>query len=253
MEKNLDIYWTVHRPPEDFTFSGIYSPVNFLGEAEILKLRNYRFPKRRYEWLSGRWALKNLVRLSFKEFADLHLKEIEVANEPAGAPYILIKGERIPGLQVSLSHRGGLTAAAALNAQETRLGIDLELPEPRPRCFVEDYFTDNEITFFQMASEPYRATLVNLFWSIREAFLKGEGIGLRLDTRCLEVRLAAAYLSSKNISDHKWESYELLDLRQDTKLYSGFWQADQEKILTIFWKNQLEKSLPGNLIEIKTD
>ena len=251
MEKNADIYWTIYKTPEDFSFTGIFSPALFLSEKENEKLQDYRFPKRRFEWLSGRWALKNLIRLSFSEYANLALKEIEIANEPGGAPFILLHGERIHDLKVSLSHRGGLAAAAVIRCPESRLGIDLELPEPRPRCFIEDYFTANEINFLEFASEPYRNTLVNLFWSAREAFLKGEGIGLRVDTRCLEVRLEANFLSIKNFSDHKWMPFELFDLREKPYRYSGFWQADAEKVLTIFWNNQIRKRSSCNLYEIK--
>ena len=209
--------------------------------------------KRRFEWLSGRWALKNLIRLSFPDYWQLNLKDIEISNEAGGAPYILLRGEVHSELAVSISHRGQMAAAAAARCEGARLGIDLELSESRPNSFIEDYFTPNEIAQLKGIPEPEKTILVNLFWSAREAFLKGERIGLRLDTRCLEVKLDSELLFDQKYMDTEWKPFDVLDQREHPARYSGFWQADQERVLTLVWANRAGKHVSGNLCEVKIE
>lgn len=146
-----------------------------------------RFPKRRREWLLGRWTAKNLLRQCDPACAGLALADIAVENEPAGAPYLLIQaGERWPG-SLSLSHRGDL-AVCALTLQPGRsVGIDLEKVEPRTEEFILDYFTPAEIERIAAGSPELHERWVALTWSIKEALLKLAGIGLRLDTRKIEL------------------------------------------------------------------
>jgi 4'-phosphopantetheinyl transferase len=146
-----------------------------------------RFPKRRREWLLGRWTAKNLLRLCDPACAGLSLADITVENEPAGAPYLLIKaGQRWPG-SLSLSHRDDL-ALCALTLQPGRsIGIDLEKIEPRSEEFILDYFTPAEIERIAACPPEQHERWVALTWSIKEAMLKLAGIGLRLDTRKIEL------------------------------------------------------------------
>jgi 4'-phosphopantetheinyl transferase len=146
-----------------------------------------RFPKRRREWLLGRWTAKNLLRLCDPACAGLPLDSITVENEPAGAPYLLIQtGVRWPG-SLSLSHRDDLAACALTLEPGRSTGIDLEKVETRSEEFILDYFTQAEIERIAACPPEQHERWVALTWSIKEALLKLAGIGLRLDTRKIEL------------------------------------------------------------------
>jgi 4'-phosphopantetheinyl transferase len=68
------------------------------------------------------------------------------------------------------------------------LGIDLEIVEPRTDRFVTDFFTVREADHVLglPAGEP-RDEAANLIWSAKEAALKLQQVGLRADTRTVEV------------------------------------------------------------------
>jgi 4'-phosphopantetheinyl transferase len=115
------------------------------------------------------------------------LDSITVENEPAGAPYLLIQaGQRWPG-SISLSHRDDLAVCALSPEPGRSIGIDLEKVEPRSEEFILDYFTPAEIERIATCLPEQHERWVALTWSIKEALLKLAGIGLRLDTRKIEL------------------------------------------------------------------
>ena len=79
----------------------------FLSDPEIQKFSSLRFPKRRGEWLLGRWAAKRLVQ-SISPYQDYRLKEIEICNASEGAPFILRPGGEV--LPDSLAIQAGWAA-----------------------------------------------------------------------------------------------------------------------------------------------
>jgi len=173
----VEIAWmrcdSVGAPPEDF-----------LSDAELQKLAQMRFLRRREEWLLGRWTAKRLLVAAVPALAGTLPIKWTISNEADGQPYVLIGDQRLAGC-LSISHRGGQAVCAWTSAQGVGLGIDLERIEPRSPAFVSDYFTAAEQkTLIAGAARERDAVLV---WSAKEAMLKALGKGLRLDTRAVEV------------------------------------------------------------------
>jgi 4'-phosphopantetheinyl transferase len=174
------IYWTLARPAWDEA----NPPDDFLAEPEKKRLSELRFQKRRADWLRGRWTAKNLLLLADPSCSSLPIQAIQVANEPEGAPYLLINGgQRYSGI-LSISHCGPYALCAL---SDSRMGCDLEHIERRSDIFIEDFFTRAEVQIMRESPEPLHTTLANLIWSMKEAVLKSIGKGLRLDTRMVEV------------------------------------------------------------------
>ena len=90
-------------------------------------------------------------------------------------------------LPISISHRSESGLAATPAQRALRIGADLEIIAPRDAALVRQFFTDREADLVE-ASPAGRDTLVARIWSAKEAVLKLLGLGLRLDTRALEVR-----------------------------------------------------------------
>ncbi len=177
MAKSI-IYWLVssEKPPE---------PSDFLSPREHYVLAEKRFPKRRTEWLNGRWAAKCLLCASHLRLRAVPFKQIEIENTIEGIPYAVLNGQMLEG-SLSLSHRDQVAFCAVTFEPLLYVGADIERIEPRSAEFIADYFTASEAGF--ICSNPLESHfLASLMWSAKEAMLKALGKGLRLDTRQVEV------------------------------------------------------------------
>jgi 4'-phosphopantetheinyl transferase len=181
---------------------------SWLGPGERDVLRGFRIPKRREDWRLGRWTAKRalagtpwLSELTSRagaaagrtnrsgvydagQFASLSRVEIRAAED--GAPEAALDGVELP-VSLSLSHSEG-RALAAVAAEELAIGCDIELVESRSSEFVHDYFTPAERAAIDAAGPDRRALAATLMWSAKESALKALRVGLRFDTRSVEVR-----------------------------------------------------------------
>ena len=69
------------------------------------------------------------------------------------------------------------------------LGCDIERVEPHSDLFLADYFTLAEQSLVLGAPQGERNRLLALLWSAKESLLKALHLGLRVDTRSVEVSL----------------------------------------------------------------
>lgn len=148
-----------------------------LSQRERAFFETLRFPKRRTEWLGGRFALKQLTA-RVCNIADL--SQIEVLPQPSGKPVLLAEGEPAK-LAFSITHSRGY-AVAAVSAQEDFLGIDLEKTEHRLDAWADGFFHPSELT---QRTDAFLTAL----WTQKEALVKLLGTGLSLnsyDVRCVD-------------------------------------------------------------------
>lgn len=172
------VCWLIstEKPPE---------PATFLSPTELQALAEKRFPKRRAEWLNGRWAAKRLLRASHRQLTNVPFQQIEIVNTTQGVPYAIVNGQVMQG-SLSISHRDQGAFCAVIHEPSYFVGADIERVEPRSSAFIIDYFTVSETRYIcDRATE--RHLLATLMWSAKEAMLKALGQGLRLDTRQVEV------------------------------------------------------------------
>ncbi len=165
-------------------------PPGLLSPAETARFLGLQVPKRRQDWLLGRWTSKRLlqaiVRQDMGEFVPL--EDLTVLPGPDGAPYATWENRlgELP-ISLSISHSGDRAFCAAFGlvsgGQMTcgLLGADIEKVEPRSDLFIQDFFTETENALF--ASRPARDILVTATWSAKEASLKALHLGLVVDTR----------------------------------------------------------------------
>jgi 4'-phosphopantetheinyl transferase len=167
----------------------------WLSDAERGRQATMRFTKRRTEYRLRRYAGKRAVSaLLSRDLGLADLAGVELLNRPGGAPYVRLDG-RDADFDVSLTDRAGWAIALAgpAGSMAGTLGVDLEIVEERSRGFVSDYFTAAEQEWIRGAGEPGSeayAVAANLIWSAKEAALKVLQVGLRADTRTVEVHLS---------------------------------------------------------------
>ncbi len=203
----------------------------WLAPAEAATLAGLRFTKRRTEYLLRRLVAKHAVATVTGRPTDpTTLAAIEIRNAPSGAPYVHVEGTPL-GVDVSITDRAGwavcVTWPSAGDGPEPgqRVGCDLELVEPRTPAFVLDFLTAAEQRF--VASRPAgeeRDMAANLIWSAKESALKVLRIGLRRDTRTLEVTLEVARGGG-------WG--ELTVAASDGTVFPGWWRRDGRFLLTV--------------------
>jgi 4'-phosphopantetheinyl transferase len=200
----------------------------WLSAREQAALAAIRYTKRHVEFLTRRWAAKRaLAGVIGRDDDDDALARIEIGNHPGGAPFVVVDGRQAP-LEVSISDRAGWAVclvAAQVDAGGA-LGIDLEIVEPRSDAFVEDFFTAAERDYVRAlpAGTP-RDEAANLIWSAKEAALKVLKVGLRADTREVEVEI------DRQRRDDGWAALRVT--ARGGTAFPGWWRRDGVFLLTI--------------------
>lgn len=160
----LEVTDLTNLPPAD----GILSP------QEQTYYQTLRFPKRRTEWLGGRFALKQVVG---RILSVSDLTQTEVLPQESGKPKLLVGGKPVK-LAYSITHSNGFAVAAA-SADEKLIGIDLEKIEHRISAWKTDFFHPSELTG---DGDDFLTAL----WTQKEALVKllGTGLSLRSNEVC---------------------------------------------------------------------
>ena len=194
---------------------------DWLGPEEQKVSAGFRFPKRRSEWKLGRFVAKRAVA-SFAGIDDL--VRIQIIGAEDGAPEAFIDGQRIDS-GISISHREKL--AACVISQGRRVGCDLEAVEPRSSRFVNDFFTERERRAVETMADAHRDRHVALTWSAKESALKVLRVGLRRDTRSVEVEI-----DDVEAVETGWHPL-LATVSPEGRTFRGWWRQEDEVVLTI--------------------
>jgi len=171
-----------------------HQPVPWLTPFENARLARFKVPKRRDDWLLGRFTVKGLIQKAVEAvlLRTLTPDAFEIVAESSGAPFArLVSGERLP-LSISISHSHGTAFCAVMPSPLPggTIGADLELIEPRSERFVRDFFTPAETAAWKESLPAEQALLANSIWSAKEAVLKALGLGLTVDTRGVDIHLS---------------------------------------------------------------
>jgi 4'-phosphopantetheinyl transferase len=166
------------------------APMRLLAPEEQARLNAITNPKRRRDWLLGRWTAKQLLRaLAEQSGKAAPLPAITIASDENGAPYTRFGVGTGAGWSLSLSHSRGVAFCAAMPGAGCRLGADIEWIEPRADGFAGDYLTPAELALVARAGSA-RDSLITAMWSAKEAALKALRLGLRVDTRAVSCLIA---------------------------------------------------------------
>ncbi len=211
----MSVHWLVQNG------SDVPPGVDWLAPGEQEALAALRFPKRRADWRLGRWTAKRAVCALLGLDEPGGWPEVEVRNDPLGAPFVRHRGQAAP-CRLSISHRAdaALCSVAPLGHE---LGCDLEWIEPRSAAFVEDYLVESERAVLEAAPAAERELLGNLFWSAKESASKALGLGLRLDARELRVALDEPL-------EESWRGFSVSFRGQ---VLHGWWRRCGRYLLTV--------------------
>jgi 4'-phosphopantetheinyl transferase len=202
-----------------------------LSPSELEKFSTFHFPKRREDWLLGRWTAKALAH-SLPTFRHTSLDKIEIHNDPEGAPYLKLSGKNTPEHCLTISHSEQFSLCALALGPNLRVGADLEKIEARTETFILDYFTAGERKLVDLYPAETRAILVTLIWSTKESMLKALRVGLRWDTRTVEVRHVDGLLHG-GANGGKWQKIQVGERQANSRTWVAWWQLRDPFILTL--------------------
>lgn len=207
------------------TLADIPADLRWLAAGERARVAAFRFPKRRNDWLLGRWTAKRTL-LAFLIQAGQVAPEypsLDIRSAPDGAPEPFLHDLPAP-LSLALSHSGGQGLCAVAPAGFS-LGCDLEAVQPRDASLVEDYFRDEEKALVLQAPFEEQPLMATLIWSAKESALKCLRVGLRRDTRSVSVAIADERRPG-------WNSLTVSCL-ESSRVFYGWWRDNGGCVLTV--------------------
>lgn len=202
-------WWRVER------LETVPSELDWLSSEERRHLSRLPVEKRRRDWLLGRWTAKSaLLRHPYLSSSPLEPVDLTIRPAADGAPEALLRNRRLP-VSLSLSHRAGW-GLCALAPEDMLAGCDLEVVESRSSGFLSDYYTDEEQAIIRSDSGLHMDQIATLFWAAKESTLKALRLGLRADTRRIQISMTA---ESGNFA--RWSRLTVQD--EESGLSFGAW------------------------------
>ncbi len=152
-------------------------------------------PKRRLEWLMGRIAAKDAVRMLLRDTAGLRLcpADVEITADAHGALEARGKWMDQAGsaTSISISHtRGVAIAMAGRNPNAPGIGVDVEQIGRITEEIERLIFSGREQELFASLTGPARAEWATRLWCAKEAVGKALGWGMLNGPDSLEIREA---------------------------------------------------------------
>jgi 4'-phosphopantetheinyl transferase len=247
------LYWLLRSSADHPALGRGEAPPGLLHPQEEARLAALRVPKRRHDWLLGRWTAKHLVQ-GWLEAATGERPppdRLQILADPDGAPYAALcewAPERRPEPQpeplaepepqrlaasLSISHSGQWSFCALCDEAGRAVGADIERIEPRTRGFAEAFFTAAELAAFDAAGPDWRDVLTTATWCAKEAVLKALRLGLRADTRQVICRLAEPGPSPRRWSRLVMETAPALQPAGGPMAFAGWWAINEGYALAL--------------------
>lgn len=155
---------------------------NLLSPAEQAQADRIHHQQRRHTFLASR----TLLRQWLSQVTGQPANRLTLGTGPHGKPFLV----EDPSLQFNLSH-GGDWLMIALRDRHA-VGIDIEPIQPRQRLsqLCHRYLSEHESSTVLSLSQDQAQTQFLRYWTCREAYVKGLGVGLTIPLNTINLTLA---------------------------------------------------------------
>ena len=192
------IRWLVQSVLDHADLAAGLPPPGLLTPAELDHYNGYYSPRRRRDWLLGRWTAKHLIQAHLARLVGFRpcFTGFTIAQDPSGAPYV--KGlmpaltsqsdRRLPvGISISHSHCHAICAVAGGHDRVApRLGAANQLGPPQDDLLTGNFFTPDEQLAIAAATAVGADLLMTATRSAKESVLKATHLGLRADPHTVQ-------------------------------------------------------------------
>ena len=162
-----------------------------LTDEEHARVARYHFAHHRHAAL----VTRALVRSALSHYADVAPTDWRFVATDAGRPEIAAP-DRHPSLRFNLSHTAGLIVCAVNVTRD--VGCDVESLDRKTPLdqLAERYFSPVEAAELRACAESDRAERFFRYWTLKEAYMKARGLGLRIPLGSFSLSFGNAPLSA---------------------------------------------------------
>jgi 4'-phosphopantetheinyl transferase len=181
-----------------------------LDPVERARAARFKLEHHRLEYIAAHW----LLRVALSHYDDRPPQAWQFAAEAGGRPIVLGNTSAPDPLRFSLSHAAGRALVAVSRAPA--IGVDLEGEASLARMteLASRILTPRELALWQQQPGPQAARFALARWTLKEAYAKARGLGLKLDFSHFgfsdtdgELRLDEAPLSDPAPQDWRFFSF----------------------------------------------
>ena len=149
--------------------------IRWLTLAEQQRMHGFRVNSARAEFVAARWLLRSTLSTHFGE-----APQCWTFNALPGGKLVVCTPAEVQA-HISLSHAAGVVTCAV--SRHRQVGVDIERSRARSidPTLAERYFAAEEARALRETACADRADAFCRLWTLKEAYLKGLGIGLARD------------------------------------------------------------------------
>lgn len=146
-----------------------------LSPEERQRAERFAFAKDRRSYITAHWLLRQVL----SAYVSMPPDAWEFARAPHGKPFLAGLNAEL-GLFFNLSHTTGMVACAVTRMGE--VGVDVETVRPRDHLnLARRYFAPLEVSQMESLSPEDQQEVFFRFWTLKEAYIKAQGLGLAMD------------------------------------------------------------------------
>jgi 4'-phosphopantetheinyl transferase len=146
-----------------------------LSDTEKNRYDHFKIDSKKEEFLSSRLLLRFLLT----RYSKMGAEGVEAIPDTMGRPFWMRGRERIP-LYFSLSHTRGMICCAIADCAETGCDVEQDRPRKYEKELSRKVFSEQEADCYHHLAEGKQREFFYRSWTLKEAFVKAMGKGLRI-------------------------------------------------------------------------
>lgn len=175
-----------------------------LSEAELSEYKNYANAEAAEQFLIGKFLVRNILSLYFPD-VEPGLWEFE--KNQHGKPFLSNPRFR-QKVYFNLSHTKGMVAVA-LASDELGLDVEKKSYELDVDKISKDVLNDEELSLLSSAQGQEKIDLFYKFWTLKEAYIKATGLGLKISLPSLRfIKQDQEYLIKESSSHWRLSQFQ---------------------------------------------
>lgn len=182
-----------------------------LSRDERNRLARFAFERDRH-----RFALSHgLLRVILARYVDIEAGRIEFATGTHGKPAVSGPSGATGAIEFSLSHSGAYALVAVTTGRAIGVDVEVRRPDAEVLKLAQRFFVPGESQMIASIQGEAQQRLFYRFWTAKEAYLKGRGVGLSLGLDRFEVifdersPMAQVRLTDTGTFDRDWQVQSL--------------------------------------------